>query len=317
MNIQQPETLSRECLESVRSATAGLQAEREQFDVFIDKMLDEMETVRVDLTERERQLGAERNNVESHIREVEGLKEKIEEREQAASADESRTKQELEETQAKLWGQENRYKELAEAAGTAEANLQELSDHVQSLEEERDGLREKLDTVTHELSQIAGVLEMFESTQSELVETQSQLVQARDELDQVKLRNGSKADDRVRKLEGEKRSIENDLEQARTDVERLTKKVEDQKQQLSDHRSRWTEEIRQLRQTFESRTHNETSDNAESDSAVIRDVKHENVKVEVKKSSTVRKESESSDPVLGSILAQFEQLESLSNGSDN
>ncbi len=317
MNIQQPEALSRECLESVRSATVGLQAEREQFDAFIDKMLDEMETVRVDLSERERQLGAERNNVESHIREVEGLKEKIEERERAASADESRTNQELEEAQAKLSEQGNRYKELAETASTAEANLQDLSDHVRSLEEERDGMREKLNTVTHELSQIAGVLEMFESTQSELAETQSQLAQARDELDQVKLRNGSKTDDRVSKLEGEKRSIENDLEQARADVERLAKKVEDQKQQLSDHRSRWTDEIKQLRHTFESRTLNETSANAESDSALMPDVKRENVKVEAAEPSTVRKESELSDPVLGSILAQFEEFESLSNGSDD
>ncbi len=60
MNIQQPEALSRECLESVRSATVELHAEREQFDVFIEKMLDEMESVRVDLAERERQLAEER-----------------------------------------------------------------------------------------------------------------------------------------------------------------------------------------------------------------------------------------------------------------
>jgi hypothetical protein len=47
------------------------------------------------------------------------------------------------------------------------------------------------------------------------------------------------------------------------------------------------------------------------------DVNRENVKVEVAEPSTVRKESELSDPVLGSILAQFEELESLSNGSDD
>ena len=247
MNIQQPEKVSRECLESVRSATVDLLAEREQFDVFINKMLDEMETVRVDVSERERQLADERIKVESHIHEVEGLKEKIEERERAIFADESRTKQELDETQAKLWEQENQYKELAEAAHTAETRLQESSDRVRSFEEERDSLREKLDAATHELSQFAGVLEMFESTQSELAETQNQLVQARDEMDQVKLRSDSKTDDRVRKLEGEKRSCESDLEQARTQMERLTKKVEDQKQQLRDHRARWTVEIKQQR----------------------------------------------------------------------
>ena len=60
MNIQGPETVFRECLESVRSAATDLLAEREQFDIFINKMLDEMETVRVDLAERERQLAKER-----------------------------------------------------------------------------------------------------------------------------------------------------------------------------------------------------------------------------------------------------------------
>jgi len=317
MNIQQPEKVSRECLESVRSATADLQSEREQFDVFINKILDEMETVRVDLAERERQLADERIKVESHIREVEDLKETIEQRERAMSAGESRTKQELEETQAKLWEQENCYKELTESARTAEARLQESSERVRSFEEERDSLREKLDAATNELTQFASVLEMFESTQSELAETQNQLVQARDELDQVKLRSDSKTDDRVLKLEGEKRSFESDLVQARTQMERLTKKVEDQKQQLSDHRTRWTKEIKQLRQTFESRTPNETSDDPESDSAVMSDEKQVNVKVEVEEPSTAQKRSKSSDPVLGSILAQFEELESLSDGLDD
>ena len=317
MNIQQPETVSRECLQSVRSAMTNLQAEREQFDVFINKMLDEMEAVRADLTGRERQVADERINVECHIREVEGLKETIEEREQAISADESRTKQELEETKAKLWEQENCDKELIEAARTAEARLQESNDRFRLLEEERDSYREKLDAATSEQSQIAGVLEMFESTQSEFAETQSQLIEARDELDQVKLRSDSKIDDRVRKLEGEKRSVESDLEQARTQVERLTKKVDEQKQQLSDHRARWTEEIKQLRQTFESRTPNEMSANLACDSAVMSDAKQANAKVEVEEPSTTQKRSESSDPVLGSILAQFEELESLSDGVDD
>ncbi len=177
MAIQQPETVSRECLESARSATEDLQSEREQFDVFIGKMLDKMETVRVELAEQERQLAEERVNVESHILEVEGIKETIEEREQSISADGSRTKEKLEKTQAELWEQENRNKELADAARTAEAHLQESSDRIRSIEEERDSLREKFDAATNELSQIAGVNEMLESTQSELTETQSQLVQ--------------------------------------------------------------------------------------------------------------------------------------------
>ena len=312
MNIQQPETVSRECLESVRSATEDL-----QFDVFIGKMLDEMKTVRVELAERERQLAEERINVEGHILEVKGIKETIEEREQSISADGSRTKEKLKKTQAAFWEQENRNEELTEAVHTAEAHVQESNDRIRSIEEERDSLREKLDAATNELSQIAGVNEMFESTQSELTETQSQLVQARDELDQVKLRGDSKTDDRVRKLEGEKRSFESELEQSRAQIERLTMKVEDQKQPLSDHRTRWTEEIKHLRKAFESRTPNETSGNLETDSAVTSDAKQANVNVEVKEPSTPQKRSESSDPVIGSILAQFEELESLSDGLDD
>ncbi len=60
MNIQQPETVFRECLESVHSAAADLVAERKQFGIFVNKMLDEMETVRVDLAVRERHLAEER-----------------------------------------------------------------------------------------------------------------------------------------------------------------------------------------------------------------------------------------------------------------
>ena len=178
---------------------------------------------------------------------------------------------------------------------------------------------EKLDSATSELSQIAGVMEMFEETQSELTETQSQLGEACDALDQLKLSSDSASDERVRELEGEKRSVESKLEQARAQIEQLTEKVDDQTQKLSDHRARWTEEIKNLRKTFESRSTNDVGDEFDTDSAVTSEVKQADVKVdvEVEEPSTPQKSSETSDPVLGSILAQFEELESVSDGFDD
>ncbi|MCA9188489.1 MAG: hypothetical protein R3E01_16625 [Pirellulaceae bacterium] len=71
--LQLPERLTKESLHGVQSAIAELQSESQLFQGFVDEMLDEMEAMRLQLTDQETRLSLEREEIATRREEIERL----------------------------------------------------------------------------------------------------------------------------------------------------------------------------------------------------------------------------------------------------
>ncbi len=222
-----PDPISEDSLQTVRNAIRDLQAERQQFQQFIDEMLDGLEDMRVSLTHRDAEIRTARANMEAKQVDMDLALEKI----QGAAEINATRRRELEE----------RSRELAECRS-----------QMAVLERERDVARKQMNEAVEELASVADILELVESTQEELDHTREELLRAREQLE--KQQANTETEQEVEDLRRENQQLEQELRDSKKEASRLATLVEEQNRQLASQRERLSKDLRGLRDAVKQRT---------------------------------------------------------------
>ena len=218
-NLDIPETLSDESLEAIRSALIEVQSDREQTALFLDEMLDGMESMR--------------QQIESHEQTLRERRDQLSRRE----AEMRRTLQELEERATELASCE-------EDLRAARHTISELQQSIVQLEAERDVARQRLDAAADELASVADVLSVLDVTQRELGEAREQLVVLKE-----KAHAGRSAEDdaALQQAIREKEQLEAELRKSKEEIQRLNDRVRAQSDELTNLRQRWSGDLESMR----------------------------------------------------------------------
>ena len=272
------------------------------------------------------------HDLQTSLEEVAGLRGELVELVQQAKAELDRICEEaqmmakqVDEKQDELASKEGEVKQLAERVQTsAEAQSQresllreeqqksaDLAAQLAAVEAERDEQRTKLDSVAAEIDSFSETLELLQSTQDELSRTRTELYAVRSE--------GPTADENLRselsELRAENDRLHAELKKTAEHVGQLNATVERQTTELSSFRKRWADELGAVRADL---TEAKESDLKQlpPPAAVV----EENIEVAsgepkdpvnvVETVAAEQNEQDKFDPVVGSVLAEFQSLES-------
>ena len=165
-------------------------------------------------------------------------------------------------------------------------------------------LRAGQEVLENFVGQLLGDLEAAHTrlaeSENQLLETQRHLAETRSELLHSLETSGSVdpiANDQLKASEKERTALEVELETVRVRAADLAESLAEQKKQMAEERAQWTNELRQMRRLLEK----------QADSAGhVSEVNHA---VPAEPRAREHPPSRSSDPVLGSVMAQFESLQ--------
>lgn len=271
-------------LPTVKEAVYDLRSECADFESFVLDTLGQLETMRADLMERRNDLEAERQRLTQEEAE---LKQRLADAENGQTGDADiddqidRLQSKLDEANAAL----ERERERAEQGGLQE---RELGDHINQLEQTRAELEAERDQARREREELDSVRE--------------ELDEARNELDHLRGQSQHLDQGQFAEMEEERLALEAELEQARHRAAELANTIAEQKKQLAEERNGWSEELKQLRGLLESR-------------AILQAAPPNPPHTEHSPESGVAAQAPSSagmasaDPVVGSVMAQFAQLQ--------
>jgi chromosome segregation ATPase len=200
-----------------------------------------------------------------------------------------------------------------------------------------------LQTGQHDYEQfVVELLAEFEAAQEKLSQAEGQIDQQNRELAELRSRpavDGQPAEQngagdavlesKVAELESDRQALEEELENVRSRAVEMAQVIADQKRQMAEDQTQWMEEFRQLRRILDKQTKWITQQNEQNGSAASppADATSSAAKSGTEKSSDERGEpslelirrapaadshksaGKNSDPVLGSVLSQFEFLQ--------
>ncbi|MEM7316864.1 MAG: hypothetical protein AAF497_27345 [Planctomycetota bacterium] len=180
------------------AAGKRLDDEQQRFQAFVDETLDQMETKRIQMEQRESQLLQTRQRIVANQEEMD---------------------QALEEIHGQQITDEQRERMSALAQ-----QLTDDRDAIDRLEDERSALQSDLDGAMEDLNAFADVLMMVDTLKSEFATAQSELIRV-----QTIVRDSG--------VEPSSHPLMNRLQQSYDDVERLTNVVERHRLQLAEERA--------------------------------------------------------------------------------
>jgi regulator of replication initiation timing len=190
---------------------------------------------------------------------------------------------------------------LAECQRQWEAQRAALTAELESLRQQGgSGVQEKL-ALERELAATRRQLEILQGESRELAETRAEIARLR----AVPAAQGGdapgdpEAQARLAELEEERTALEAELEVVRQRAAELAEEAADHKRQLTEERAEWSVELRQLRRALEQQTRvlEERRDYAEVACRPSQPAAQANVA------------ADSPDPILGSVMAQFESIQ--------
>ena len=152
------------------------------------------------------------------------------------------------------------------------------------------------------LDELQSAHDRLMENENHLLETQRQLTETRSELLHTLETSGSVdpgTREQLNTVERERTALEVELETVRMRASDLSETLAEQKRQMAEERAQWTNELRQMRRLLEKH-----SDSAGHPG----DAAHTTAIAEARPARETPS-SRSSDPVLGSVMAQFESLQ--------
>ncbi len=189
---------------------------------------------------------------------------------------------------------------------------------------------------------VVELLAEIEAAQEKLNQAEAQIDQQNRELTELRSRpaadcqpaeqNGegdAALESKVEELESDRQALEEELENVRSRAVEMAQVITDQKRQMAEDQTQWMEEFRQLRRILDKQTKWITQQNEQNGSVASppADAASSTTKSGTEKSSEERGEpslelirrapvaeshksaGKNSDPVLGSVLSQFEFLQ--------
>ncbi len=167
--------------------------------------------------------------------------------------------------------------------------LTAIQSQLEELRAERDDLRQELESANDQAARLTVTSEALTETRAELARMQSSLTkQPRSDSDELQ--------ERLREAEQERRALEDDLEAVRNRAAELAESAEAERRRATEERSAWADELKQMRRLLEQQaTMLGQHDSAPPESA------------NGPKPASAES-APGSDPVLESVMAQFEML---------
>jgi SMC interacting uncharacterized protein involved in chromosome segregation len=185
---------------------------------------------------------------------------------------------------------------------------------------------------------VVELLAEMEATHEKLSQAEAQIDQQNRELEELRSRpapdiqaavqsEGNAAlESKVTELESDRQALEEELENVRSRAVEMAQVITDQKRQMAEDQTQWMEELRQLRRVLDKQTKWITQQNqqnasaasppveaasgaAKSGSAVSSEDRGEPSLELIRRAPVVGQKGTATDPVLGSVLSQFEFLQ--------
>ena len=294
--------------ETVKTAMSELRTECAGFESFVVGMLDLLEEMRVELAESEGCLEVERQGIEEQHGELEQMREDIC-RTQTNQLD---FNNEIEDLREKLMDSQAALESEHRRAAANEREKDDVRDRLDELEKEQDRLRKErnelrterdatiadLENASNAVAQIEAYGRQLNDTRKELESVRTELSHAYEKLDRTHDSSQQLGDQQFAEYEEEREALEAELELARRRAAELSNAIAEQRKQLKEERNGWSDELRQLRALLETR------------SAYVPEREPLSTKVTAAVDQPdVVGTAASSDPVVGSVLAQFAQLQ--------
>lgn len=283
--------------ESVESALAQLRTGGEEFEQFINEQLDglfrlnqQLDARRQQLDQREQAIRTEREDSQKQIARAES------ERDAENTARLAQLAAELDAARGELTAARSELGVVqASAQRDVDAAVQQANE-LRAAADERDELSVKLDRVQKESTQLAGAAEELETIRAELAAVRAELAERKRQASSTAAPPDEETARRLQSLEQERSALETELEHVRIRAAETADALDEQKRRSTVERAEWSGELKQLRRTLERQ------------SQLLAERRHETPTVATPPAAKSN-DRHSSDPVLDSVMAQFETLQ--------
>jgi len=285
----------------VRESLARICASHDEFDHFFSGVFEQLDGLTADLMRRQQQWVSKCEQSEEDL---------------------SRRTGELGQERAALAAQREQLREEARNSGEGGDGGAERDQQFQQMLEEakqqRAAQQDAQQAAETQAAQLAKLTEELSEARGALAEARREIQRQREELDAVRSEAGRCEPDREleeklrhaekerAELERERVVLETELDSVRSRAAEMAETVAIQRRQLAEERAQWTAELKRMRRVLETLT----QQRGEEDSACPWGERGlEPQLVTDRPLETVSVGAGSGDPVLGSVMAQFEMLQ--------
>lgn len=314
-------------LQRVRTCLSELCASPGEFDQFFSDVFDQLDVLSGQLLRRQQAWQQERGAMEAEERRrseqwAQRQAELATQTSAVEAADDQSRQQALEQIQqerAHLSSvrevTEQQAQELAQATAELGQTRQELQALLETVREGAaaaavgaEALGPQVEQIQQERARLSSVREATERQAQELAQATAELGQTRQEFQELlgSVRAGSPAaaseeafTPQLVELQQERARLEAELEMVRDRAAEMSEMLAQQKREMAQERSQWTEELKRMRHLLETHSAGAVAPVREVPSAPVVAESHPAPKAPVPES----------DPVLDSVMAQFEMLQ--------
>ena len=278
---------------------AEIRAGGDEYQHFFFDVCDQLETLASELAHRQQIWQTQQQEVEV------GLERR------AARLDDERTEVASQWERVQQLAEENR----AEAATVTGENDQQVKQMFQEAERERAALQSALEVAQSQTTQLTGVVNELSEARTALVEVRQEISQYPEQLESARSEAGSSPDqaaldERVRRLEQERAELdqeravlETELEAVRNRAADLAETMAGQRKQMAEERAQWTAELKRMRQILEALAEGQAAQPAATGNSSTPPPQAAIAPAEQAPGQ------DAADPVLDSVMAQFEMLQ--------
>ena len=288
--------------DSVRESLARICASHDEFAHFFSGVFGQLDGLADELMRRQRGWMSQRERSEEEL---------------------ARRAGELEQERAALAAQREQLAKEAcrrgDAAGAGPGeNQQQFRQMLEEVEQQRAALRDAQQAAQTQTTRLAELTDELSEARHELSESWREVCQRREELEAAPADGGGREPDRQleeqlrrvererAELERERSVLETELDSVRNRAAEMAETVSVQRRQLAEERAQWKAELKRMRRVLErltqQRGEEESAGGWQEPSTTTRSMADEPLE-------TVSAAASPGDPVLGSVMAQFEMLQ--------
>jgi chromosome segregation ATPase len=287
-------------LDQLRDCFAEANRERDQLEDSIERSLGNIQALQQRLCQWHGELRDSSEELEGHRDLLAREAEKAAQQEQARSAEISRLEKELDATRQALTEHSASDEQIEKLNVQQQDEVRRLREECEKLETLRQKTEEELLAERQTSLDLRAALEsahegVAKELEERLKQINSELAQTRGNLDERL--------EAVRGLEQERTALETELEMVRSRAAELTETLDQERKQMAQDRAEWSSELKQLRRLLERQARLATTPVPPGERQVQRapdaDVEHTGNGVQAPRRS---------DPVVGSVLAQFDRI---------
>ena len=286
-------------LDQLRNCFAEARDEREQLESSIERSLENIQALQRRLCHWHIELCDSREGLEEQRARIAKEAEESARQENDQSAEIRRLEQELADAKDALSRRSASDEEIESLNKKQQEEMRRLREECEKLKQDRHQTLQELEAQRQTADELRTALEatqegITEELEKRLTAINQELSQTRGTLDE---RNET-----LHGLEQERAALETELEMVRTRAAELTETLDKERRQMAEDRAEWSGELKQLRRLLERQARLAATPLANADAQATHEV------ADLEPVSNGSKGPRRDDPVVGSVLAQFDRI---------